>query len=105
MKSRTRFVLKSLTGNLSRRVHDVTAIVFGSISVYFDMTTRRRRSSSLFTVSASCFITLASSVLYQTTTPPCSMLWTRFSFGAGLSSTLNGMGVELCGPEVGGLLL
>src|SRR3954471_21081750 len=105
MKSVTRFLLKSLTLNLSRRVQDVMAIVFGSISVYLDMTTRRRRSSSLLTVSVSCLITLASSVLYQTMTPPCSMLWTRLSFGAGLSSTLNGMGDELCGPEVGGLLL
>jgi hypothetical protein len=27
--------LRSLTGNLSRRVHAVSAIVFGSISVYW----------------------------------------------------------------------
>src|SRR2546423_1060482 len=44
-------------------------------------------------------------VLSQTTTPPCSMLCTRFSLGAGLSSALKGIGLGLWLPEVGGLLL
>ena len=49
-------------------------------------------------------VTEASVVLYQMTTPPCSMLWTRNSLPTGWLKTRNGAAEAACGPEVGGLL-